>query len=798
MEDTVIGNPSCELCDLHISAQYVCLMGRGPIPSKVMLIGEAPGEKEDDTGKPFQGRAGKLLDRLLGNAGLDRGNLYITNSVRCRPPNNKTPSQKQIKACKVYTQMELEQVRPKFVLLMGAAALKAVLNKSGITTIHGTPIVKDQITYFPVFHPSFALRNPSKEGPLQEDLHEFSRIIQGKVNKLPDLNIRVIKSWTDLDECVLDIRSSKEISYDIETTGLDRFAEDAAVNIMGIQTPGTSWVIPMNLKTSWICEQKNKQIEVMEILYAATRGRRRVAHNGKFDDLYTEYLYGIKLGVTFDTMLASHTLDENTPNSLDYLAKTIFGAPSYDIDLETKQGKGNLKKLFKYSGYDIYYTLQLYYHFRDLLKSEESLWKLFDKLVMPVAQSYEVLEKNGVFLDIPKLEESGKFLWDEKKKCELKMNEWYRKFRKRRRSITSPLEVNWNSTSQVGRILFLELDLPPAGYTDSGAPSTAEDFLRRMDNHPLIDILLRHREVSKLHSSFIKGWGKRVKNNSWLHPSYKIHGTVTGRPSCVDPNFQQTPRDPRIRSSVGAPEGWEFFEADYSQVELRIAAMLSGEHVMLEIFRSGGDIHRATAAAALGKAEEDITKEERKAAKAVNFGFLYGMGALKFQDYALDKYGVKLTLGESKTFRKKFFSKYPGLLPWHDKQRRVVHALGRVRTLTGRIRRLPEIYSEERGLVSQAERNAINSPVQGFGAEMILMSLPQLIREVESDDIQFCGTIHDAIVGRVKKDHRHLLVRVKEVMEHPKLLDVFDIQPTVPIIAEVKVGNWGIGEELKV
>ncbi len=252
-----------------------------------------------------------------------------------------------------------------------------------------------------------------------------------------------------------------------------------------------------------------------------------------------------------------------------------------------------------------------------------------------------------------------------------------------------------------------------------------------------------------------------------------------------------------IRSQIGAPDGWEFFEADYSQIELRVAAMLANEKTMLRIFRTGGDIHKATATAVTGIPEDELTSEERKKAKAVNFGFIYGMGWRKFIDYAFTKYDVTLNERQGKEFRRRYFEIYSDLTEWHNKQRRIVHQLGQVRTLTGRIRHLPEIYSPDNDLIAQAERNAINSPVQGFAAELTLMSIIEALRTFSPKDIVISGTIHDAIAGRVRTAVKmKILKQLKAIMESPEILSILGINLTIPIEVEVKTGNWGIGQTL--
>ena len=780
-----ISNPNCELCGLCNNAELVCMTGEETLSTDIMIVGDFPGYQDESNEELLSGRIGELLEDALDKAGINIDDTYKTVAVKCRTPQGRAPSAKEMKACKVYLEKEIEQIKPKFVLLLGAVALKAALGKAKITEIHGSPIVKDGITYFPIFHPAMIFRTPTKKEPFYDDIVKFSRVIEGEdVNALPtDYTWRLVNP-SSLRDFIEDIHQEKYIAYDLETTGLDRFAPDAEITIMVVSTGNENWILPLNLPGSPFSKKMHK--DIIKLVIQAQKKKTNIAHNGKFDNLYLQAKYGVSPVLKFDTMLASHLLDENTPNGLKYLSQRIFGAPNYDIDLKTKQGKGDLNTLYEYAGLDGYYTRKLFFHFKKELKRDEALDKLFKVLVMPTARAYEIVEDNGVYIDEKTFRRNAR-------KIQTHMNQ-----AKKKLDQGVDGEVNWNSAAQVKTILFDELELIPAGYTPKGEPSSAGDLLGRMvDQHPLVAHLLEYRKWFKLYSSFIEGWKKRFHHGNMLYPGYKIHGTVTGRPSCSDPNLQQVPRNPLIRSLVGAQEGYIFFEADYSQVELRIAAMLSGDPEMMRIFKSGGDIHTATAVAVSGIHEDDLTKEERKKAKPVNFGFLYGMGWRKFKDYARDNYGVTVTDSESKTFRKRFFDVYSYLVEWHNKQRRIAHSMGETRTLTGRVRHLPDIYSEDEGLVAQAERNSINSPVQGFGAELILMSLIEILKEFDREYVEICGTVHDAIVGRVRVDKAYdTFMRLKEIMEAPELLDVLGIELSIPIVIDITVGNWGIGQEI--
>ena len=787
-------NKDCELCGLCNVANNVCIWGEGDRKAKVMIIGDNPGFVDDRKDEIFTGKVGDLLRKLFSDFHVDPDDFYFTNAVKCRTPEKKQASAKQMKACKPYLEEEIEEVNPQFILLLGAIAVKSVLGKAKITEIHGSIIEKEGITYMPTFHPAMAIRDPKKLGPIRNDIRKFIGLITGKsIEAKAKLNFEIVNDTDTLYRCIKDIESNDKASLDLETTGLNRFAIDAKVTTVIVGVKGKQWIIFFN-NIDTVFSTHGIQQSIVELLAKALEGREVSGANFKFDNLWLSYHYGVFVDFTFDTGLAAHILNENELQGLKYQARNVFNAEDWDIDLKSKKAEiPDKAKIAKYGAGDGYWTRRLATHQDKQLKVDNTQSELYRKLVIPVSRVYEKIETNGVYVDVKNMEKAGKKFKRDRSIARKKLDRVAKELGHK--------EVNWNSPDQVGAILFDTLAITPIGYTDGGKPSSGADYLGRMkDEHEIIQHLLDYRGAEKMISSFIEGWNKRMVDGKWLHPGFKIGGTVTGRPSCSNPNFQQTPRNKSIRSLIGAPDGWTHFQLDYSQLELRIAAIISGCIEMLGVFMDGGDIHTATASAVSGIPYDMITSDERKKAKAVNFGFIYGMGYRKFKDYALDKYGVKVTDAESKAFRRRYFERYPGLAPWHERQKRIVHSLGQVRTMTGRIRHLPEIYSPDTGLVAQAERNAINSPVQGFGGEMTLMALVDIDREfdITGDELQVSGTVHDAITGRVRNELAgEILPQLQKLMEHPTLLDEFDIELPIDLVVDLDVGNWGNGVTLE-
>lgn len=818
MPRVIRGNPACEDCNLCNISETVCLMGIGRIPCDILIVGDTLGFAESRQEVPFVSKSYDLLEDLLIDADIDMTRVYRTHAVKCRTSDGKPPSQKQIKACRPWLEKEIKTLKPKFVLLLGAVALKTALNATHITDIHGNPIEKDGITYFPIFSPGLAIRDPKKLPPIRRDIERFAKVVSGNTEIKHKLNLTIVNDMASLKALCEELLRCNEFAYDIETTGLNRFADDAKVTVITLATGRGEWVIPFNLDYRGIYFHTHEaQRQIIDLIFKCGKGKVTIAHGAKFDDIYLEEQYAIKPYIVFDTMLAGHLLNENTPNKLKSEAQDRLDAHNWDIDIETKKGgistEEEFKKLCEYAAWDGYFTLRLKWLYDKLLAKDEALHNLFYKMSMPAQRAYERLEKNGTYLDLKKLDYAEKQIKKNIEKCLINLNECYSKYftawehdhwaggiDEEDEEELRPLdEVNWNSTQQVAKVLFSHFNLTATVFTPKGDPSTGESALIKIrDSHPIIEHLLEYRTQIKLLTGFINSWRNKITHGCYIYPSFLVSGTVTGRPSCSNPNLQQVPRNKLIRSIISAPEGWVFFEVDFSQIELRILAEMSQDPVMLAAYRTGEDLHALTASKVLGIPIDKITYEQRNAAKAVNFGFMYGMHAPSFIEYALQKFNVRISLKEGEKFRKKYFEVYAGIPPWHERQKRIVRAMGEVRTLTGRIRRLPEIESPDRGMRGQAERNAVNSPVQGLGAEYTLAGLIEFDKVADPKEIKVCGTIHDAMVGIVKeRKAKHWMRILKDKMENAEVLKELGVDLSVPIIVDCSLGDWGAGEEIE-
>lgn len=813
-----IRNPDCELCSLHEDAEHVCLMGSGPRSARIMIIGEAPGEREDAEHRAFTGRAGKMLDSVLKQIGIDRDSCYVTNVAKCRPESNRTPDLKEIKMCvQSYLTKEMEAVKPEYVLLLGNSALRGVIGRSGIMkqagTVYEVEVAENHYAQvMPIIHPAAVLRNPKWASMFSADMVRFANLTRG-VSTSPETKVKLITKKKHLVQLREILLKAKEIAWDIETdvddeikqkvidhlgkkqkalrqaTGQDWHGSQSYITTIAFSwEEGLSACVPIDhAETPWSDPEM-----VLDYLGAGLLGKAKtIAHNGKFDARWL-HSKGIPVRQTFDTMLAAHILEENRPKGLKPLSRTLLGADPYDIGEEVIGSRvTQLKKLARYNGKDTDYTLRLYHSLREQLKQEPRLARVFKLLMMPASEALVDIERRGVYIDQQRWEE--RYIQAQENRDKL-----YRYIQQFVPPLMRP--INLRSSQQVGQWMFGHLKLPILEKTaKGGAPSTKESVLLRLqDKHPAMKALIKYRKWEKYVNTYLGPWKYQwMDDDGRIHSSYKLYGTVTGRLS-GEGGIQQVPRDTFIRSIVGAPPGWKLLQADYSQIELRVVAMLSNERRMIRQYLAGEDIHMIRAMKMVRTTDpQEVSKEQRKKAKAVNFGYVYGMGAPKFVKYAFDNYELVIELEEAQADRESFFEDYPALRPWHNRQRNLARRYGFVASPIGRIRHLPDIKSADEDVRAESERQAINSPVQSFASDLMLISLIILHKELDPKECRIVFTVHDAIGFECREDKVAKWAPViKEVMEDMSYVKrMFGTDVTIPIVADLEVGDyWGEGE----
>lgn len=636
-----------------------------------------------------------------------------------------------------------------------------------------------------------------------------------------------------------NINLSKPVCLDIETTGLDRFRDEITSLQIGYTDLTTG-----KYKRKFF-DWQNTSMEFLLKLLTFLKQAKLVTHNGKFDLLFLYVKTGIELNLWVDTLVLAHVCGEEELG-LKPLVKKYFNV-DYDIETEAKKGKIT-EEFISYGLDDVLYPVKLMKIFKKKLNLYD-LVKVY-KHEMRAYRAYYEVEKNGVPIS-PRRGEIAKKLIEEympyyerlitvadinwnstvqvasvlygkkgkpvyKEKGE-KLPNTYEvieytftgesfirgEFDTRKEATQFKEDYLAQNSYLYGIDVKLKHNFKPViiGYgvglkvlekTAKGVPSVSSDVLANYIGNPVVDDLLEYRRLTKL-ETFIKSWEK-IQVDDRIYPSFNITAR-TGRTTCSNPNLQQIPQDKNVRNLIEARPGWKILECDFSQVELRVASMFSGDANMQHAYQSGSDLHSKTTELLFGDTSnlsKQDQKRKRTEAKSMNFGFLYGMSAKTFVDYAKG-YGLNITEEQSEGFRNNFFEAYPRLLPWHEECKEYARKNGHTWSPIGRKRFLPDINSSNWSNRGQAERQSVNSGVQGFASDMCISALSDIVFSdiIDHERCKVLGSVHDAILFEIRDDYVEEVVPiVKEMMEHPSIIDGIDIP--IPIIADVEVHQaWG-------
>lgn len=619
-----------------------------------------------------------------------------------------------------------------------------------------------------------------------------------------------VQTEQHLDILERELRSAEVVYFDLETMSLDEIdaasedwhPESRITTASFTVRAGQSYVVPLSHPEGpWHADWK----PVAERLFRAMDGARLGAQNGKFDIRWVYSTTGVDLVDRFwwDTMVAAYVEDENDPKDLESLAKLELGVDDWKhTQIDSRRTEAFPWELVKeYAAKDTDYGFQIMQKQRERYADQPGLARIYKLLMMPVCRALLRVERVGLLVDeqatIDRLAEArAEIIGIEDDLLERYVSDELKEafcWKRYKRKDDVQIRPSWAPQSNFFGAFMEASGAPILERTKTkGTPSWAESVMKRIAStgeYPYVEQILHQRKLSK-DVGYLKSWLVKSDEQGYLHPTLKPAHVTTGRLASSNPNAQQVSR--HLKSSFIAPEGWWFVQADYAQVELRIAAMLAREEAMLQAFRDGKDLHRIMAAQIAGIEPHQVTKEQRQNAKAVNFGFLYGMGAKKFVEYAFDEYGAIFTIQEAGRLRRLFFSTWPRLAEWHEEMRKTAHTHGYVRSPIGRRRRLPDLLSNLGGKVSAAERQAINSPVQSFASDLMLLSLITLDRQ-PSPHRRTCGTVHDSGLHYVREGHVKAEVHaIGEAMLYPPVKRLFGVELTVPLEVEFEIGrSWG-------
>jgi len=586
----------------------------------------------------------------------------------------------------------------------------------------------------------------------------------------------------DVRRWLAEIERPEAVALDTETTSLDPFAAEL-VGVSFAVAPGRAAYVAIDHRYAGAPAQLGVE-RALALLrpWLEDPTRRKIGHNLKYDQ-HVLANHGVALaGVAHDTLLEHYVLESHMRHDMDSLASRFLGETTITYDEVTGKGAGRIgfeqvdvERAAEYAAEDADITLRLHGALHPRVAADPKLAMIYAEIEMPVREILFRMERTGVLIDAARLEAHSRELEREMLLLE------------ERAHLEAGQPFNMNSPKQIADILFGEKKLPVLKKTASGAPSTDEEVLEKLAlDFPLPKTLLEYRALAKLKSTYTDKLPRMVNPRTGrVHTNYGQATAVTGRLASNEPNLQNIPvrtaEGRRIREAFVAPPGARIVSADYSQVELRIMAHISGDEALLRAFAEGADIHRATAAEIFGRHPTEVTAEERRYAKVINFGLIYGMSA----------FGLAQQLGleraTAQAYIDSYFARYPGVARYMEATRAQARDQGCVETVFGRRLWLPEIRSGSPMRRSGAERAAINAPMQGTAADLIKRSMIAVQGWIDRERLasRLIMQVHDELVLEVPEGE---LARVKEAL--PGLMSgVAELR--VPLVVDVGVGrNW--------
>ncbi|EKK7179420.1 DNA polymerase I [Vibrio alginolyticus] len=746
---------------------YLALMG-----DKVDNIPGVPGVGDKTATALLQGIGGltKLYENLDDIAGLGfRGSKTMAKKLI----DNKENAMLSYELATIKLDVELEETPESL--------LKAEPNKDELVKLYGQLTFKSWLNELleggSGSVEAVELAGSSQASSSQAEM-ETSAVTIDRSQYETILDKETFNAWLD------KLQTAELFAFDTETDNLDYML----ANLVGLSfavDEGIAAYVPVahdyldapeQLDRDWVLEQ------LKPILEDATKAK--VGQNLKYDaSVLARYDIELK-GIKHDTMLESYIYNSvGGKHDMDSLALRFLQHSCISFEQIAGKGKNQLtfnqielEQASPYAAEDADVTLRLHNRLFANIEQDESLKTVYEEIEMPLVPVLSRIERTGVFIDEMKLSAQSVEITARLDELEKKAYE------------IAEQEFNMNSPKQLQAILFEKMGLPVVKKTPSGTPSTNEEVLQELAlDYPLPKLILEYRGLAKLKSTYTDKLPKMINPSTGrVHTSYHQAVTATGRLSSTDPNLQNIPirneAGRRIRQAFVAPSGHKILAVDYSQIELRIMAHLSGDQALLNAFRDGKDIHAATAAEIMGVSIEDVSSEQRRRAKAVNFGLIYGMSA-----FGLAKQ-LGIPRGEAQAYMDTYFERYPGVMQYMEDTRSTAADKGYVETIFGRRLHLPEIKSRNGMRRKAAERAAINAPMQGTAADIIkkaMLLVDQWIQEEGNGRVKLLMQVHDELVFEVEESSlSEIESKVQKLMESAAELKV-------PLVAEAGHGdNW--------
>lgn len=793
---------NCRKCNLW-KGEELCVSGYGNLDSEWIIVGESPGSMEVhpslsiDEHRPFIGEAGAILNWALFKSGLvkeDRDKeTYITNAVKCYPGKGegKELNTQHKKICKYWLKKEIERIRPKYILALGAHAFHVVSRKyqASINEYRSFWWWSEEFKahYLATIHPAVLLRDHNETSSFYRDVERFAKGVKDGV-EIPDIprnDYKVIEDYQEASRFLIKLRAKKRLVIDLETTHTAFWnPKEDWLGIGFCWAEGKAAYIPMlraNRLPMWTDKQRNTLEKKIKKLMEDS-SIKKDGQNIKYEVGWMR-AKGITLrGVDWDTMQFHHEVDENTPANLNYLINYYdIPFPKYDEDIKPYQTKRKdtnaitfqsipetLLGIYCCADCDAVWRIREVQITPGRFGTEEDIErrkKIYYNLSVPISKFTHEMEWNGVLIDVDKIEKLEK--------------EYEGRINKEEKKLADLLNVkafNVNSQPQLQFILFgdakgcLNIEPNPMMKTKTGKPSTGKDHFewikknnkgkKKVSN--VISAIAEIRKMRKMKSTYLTGLAKLVDENNRLHTSYLTTGTVTGRLASRNPNQQNIPRDPLFRSLFISGEGRKFTAADYSQIEFRMMAWLASEVKLIKRFKDPKfDIHTYNSSVVRRKPENEITKEERSYDKAVTFGMNYGRSPFSIADeYDMDIDFVK-------EFMATYFGEFRRIAKWRQDQINLSKKYGYLQTPSGRrrnfmiwewllgdhmaeVRSLRNMVGERQGARSiegNAERQAINFKIQSYSWDHVARGIDKVRKKFKEEriDAKVVITVHDML-----------------------------------------------------
>jgi len=848
---------NCTLCPLHKTAQRP-IWGRGPYKPRLMIIGEGPGDIEDQTGILFNPNApsGKVVQKLLDKIGIERKDVYITNATKCFKGYDGKITDAEVKTCKPYLDEEIEAVNPKYVVLFGGPAEKSVIGRgASITKDNGSIIQRDGRFYMPIIHPAYGLRQPEAMKRIEQAFLNFGEFIKNEntnVDPLADIELEVIKTrkqFLKLKKTIQSLPSDTHIAHDFETNS-DPSSDKAQIPQKMKEVPpliggiSFSWsndygvYLPVDHQDPQVWEDDpDTYAEVIDFLrWFAKIKLRKISHHFQFERNWFVGVLGVELLNPYaDTMLMSHNIDSAKGiHSLKHLA-WLVNMGGYELQLEkwfNERGiepknrdytKIDLDVVGRYGAADSVCTYRTFFKLKPTLQ-ERKLFKFFGKHVMPGVYPYCEMESNGYAVDEEYRKSLVKYYERRMEEGSKELSKLLPKHIKEAVASKKTGVVNFNSAPQAGNALRMLIDFDPARErkrypfnryadvhgvsrrlkwptfltsieftTDKGNLTTNSDFLSGLVSYaPLTDKqrdfvkrLQSFKKDSTYLSRYARGAQKYIGLDGRIHSTYLLNGTETFRRAGNDPNPQNWARVPIIKRMVKAEDGNVLLMFDYRNLEVRIAAIKSGDRLLLEIIRDGKDIHCYAACIAYSipydqmmnvykssKEERDKDpklnklykkyKEYRSIAKTVWWVILFGGGPDKISKEA------EIPFDESARCMDEILSQFTGLENMFDTFEEFAEDNGYAETDFGRRRYLEDVYSSDRKIQSHALRQARNTPIQGTASDVTYLAARRTYELIKSEykQVKIIQEVHDSLSYEVPVEQAmEFYVKVKNIME---------------------------------